>query len=60
MGQNDRQALFNDLELICRTVENVERFMGAGKPVIDDFNATPGISAEEQARRKAKMDALYE
>jgi len=27
MGQNDRNQKFNDLELICRSVENVERFM---------------------------------
>ncbi len=33
MGQNDRGEVFDDLELICRDVEHVERFMrNADKP----------------------------
>jgi hypothetical protein len=31
MGQNDRGETYNDLELICRNVENVERFMRNAK-----------------------------
>jgi hypothetical protein len=33
MGQNDRGTKFNDLELICRSPENVDRFRSATGPV---------------------------
>jgi len=63
MGQNDRQALFNDLELICRTVENVERFIEA------TAGPAPGAAAlkppeqrriEEQEVRESEADPYAE
>lgn len=31
MGDNDRNTTFNDIELICRNVQNLDRFIEAGK-----------------------------
>ena len=43
MGQNDRGTKFNDLELICRSPENVDRFRSAKGPT---KSASAPVSAE--------------
>jgi hypothetical protein len=36
MGQNDRQTVYNDIELICRTGEKLESFTGY-RPAFSEF-----------------------
>lgn len=50
MGQNDRGTKFNDLELICRSPENVDRFMSATGPQAPKPTHDPnsGISPENR------------
>jgi len=43
MGHNDRGTKFNDLELICRSPENVDRFKSATTPVT---NTRAPVAAE--------------
>ena len=50
MGQNDRGTEYNDLELICRNVMNVDRFKSKGKKA--------GPKDERQARIDAARDWL--
>ena len=48
MGKNDREELFNDLELICRTGKNVERFRDTARR---KGKKKSGETAGEQANR---------
>jgi len=63
MGKNDRGEVYDDIELICRDVEHVERFMAragdgpASGIVTIGPDGEPRISDEEMARRQAEVDA---
>ena len=51
MGDNDRGEAYNDLELICRTVEHVERFMRNAK---QPPKPKPKVTAESTDQRRLR------
>ena len=54
MGQNDRQTLYNDLELICRTVENVEKFIERSSNPAPEPSAPLSTDQRRQAEQEER------
>ncbi len=52
MGANDRGTKYNDIELICRNAQNVERFMSAKGPQATkpEFDPNGGILRHSQSK----------